>query len=146
MGIQECSEEPSIRHFYDPKNKDCFPFKYSGCGGNDNNHLTRSECMECAPIDEWFTCAGGAHPRGRCREENDCPPDSTCVGAEDEEEGKKGLCCDDDATAQAEDRDCGSKTIVKVEGYDYLGKSCKHKFCPDDSECRENAYFAFCCK
>ncbi|KAK5980678.1 BPTI/Kunitz inhibitor domain-containing protein, partial [Trichostrongylus colubriformis] len=130
-------------YFYSPRRYRCFPFKYNGCGGNDNNHLTLHECMKCAPEGDAM-CLGGAHPRGRCRQLSDCPPDSTCVV--DEEVKVKGLCCDDEATAKAEYRNCGSKKIVKVEGRDLLGMSCRHYFCPDHSECRENGFFAFCCK
>ncbi|KAK5983387.1 Kunitz/Bovine pancreatic trypsin inhibitor domain protein [Trichostrongylus colubriformis] len=137
IGSQKCDAKPSIRYFYDPKTYYCYPFKYSGCGGNDNNYLTLDKCTQCVPEDA-FSCPGGAHERGYCQEQSDCPPDSTCI------RGLYGLCCDNKATAQADNKNCGSKKIM--QGEQYHGISCKHNFCPDDSECRENGYYAFCCK
>ncbi|XP_054712860.1 protein AMBP-like isoform X2 [Uloborus diversus] len=33
------------RYFYDPKQKECKAFYYGGCGGNENNFLSLSECQ-----------------------------------------------------------------------------------------------------
>nr|XP_012219033.1 PREDICTED: tissue factor pathway inhibitor-like [Linepithema humile] len=35
-----------IRFFYSIKSKDCFPFKYGGCGGNQNNFSTYRNCTK----------------------------------------------------------------------------------------------------
>jgi len=32
--------------YYDPNHKDCKPFLYSGCGGNDNRFTSVADCME----------------------------------------------------------------------------------------------------
>ncbi|KAK5974060.1 hypothetical protein GCK32_015864 [Trichostrongylus colubriformis] len=149
IGSQKCDAKPSIRYYYDPSRFDCFPFKYNGCGGNGNNHLKFSECRQrCAPADA-FTCPGGVtREMGNCHQKSDCLPGSTCMMGY-----MYGKCCDDIATAQAQNLDCGGKMIVKVDGeedwrqgLDYLGISCNDAFCPHGSECRENGVYAFCCK
>lgn len=32
------------RYYYDTKSKSCKEFKYTGCGGNNNNFVTETDC------------------------------------------------------------------------------------------------------
>ncbi|XP_006812870.1 BPTI/Kunitz domain-containing protein-like, partial [Saccoglossus kowalevskii] len=44
----EC-DVPVTRWQYDSISQDCFSFTYSGCGGNENNFMTRDECLIACP-------------------------------------------------------------------------------------------------
>lgn len=37
------------RWAYDVGSKVCVPFNYSGCGGNENNFVTRDQCTQTCP-------------------------------------------------------------------------------------------------
>ncbi|KAK6057651.1 Kunitz/Bovine pancreatic trypsin inhibitor domain protein [Cooperia oncophora] len=108
MGI-ECSEDPCdsswsegegddslSRFYYNPVEGDCYPFKYKGRKGNENNFLTKKLCQEkCQPIST--VCFGGelplSSPSGRvvqCHNEP-CPDSYYChVGKDD----KSTVCCE----------------------------------------------------
>ncbi|EPB66120.1 Kunitz/Bovine pancreatic trypsin inhibitor domain protein [Ancylostoma ceylanicum] len=54
-------EDSFERYYYNPVEGDCYPFKYKGRKGNENNFLTKKMCQEkCKPI--ATVCFGGELP------------------------------------------------------------------------------------
>merc|ERR1719193_2401740 len=44
---------------FDVEKRACVPFVYGGCGGNDNNFLSREKCLEtCGPLRDMLLGAG----------------------------------------------------------------------------------------
>uniref|UniRef100_A0A183FBQ3 BPTI/Kunitz inhibitor domain-containing protein n=1 Tax=Heligmosomoides polygyrus TaxID=6339 RepID=A0A183FBQ3_HELPZ len=37
------------RFYYDPLEDRCFPFNYTGIGGNENNFVTKANCQIACP-------------------------------------------------------------------------------------------------
>ncbi|OQV15699.1 putative Uncharacterized protein ZC84.1 [Hypsibius exemplaris] len=47
-----CAAGDSERYYFNGFTQECRPFNYSGCGGNENNFLTKDECLKrCLPKD-----------------------------------------------------------------------------------------------
>ncbi|TKR77726.1 hypothetical protein L596_018644 [Steinernema carpocapsae] len=86
---------PAKTHFYfDKVSNLCRPFAFSGCGGNENNFVTKGECMRyCA---SEVTCLKGdpqpdrysASRIARCHNDSDCASNYTCTGR-----GPRKACC-----------------------------------------------------
>ncbi|VDM81614.1 unnamed protein product [Strongylus vulgaris] len=154
LGDAECDKTPSIRYYMDNETLSCLPFKYSGCGGNENNFESTSAChFKCLPMD-FLSCPANRPPVKKadgspsCNHEMKCPAGSTC------HKGYiVGLCCDNkDAEKYRADQkpDCGHKKVVTEKYYGFpmtlLGKDCEHNFCPKGSECRRGHFYSYCCK
>ncbi|XP_075233929.1 isoinhibitor K-like [Lycorma delicatula] len=39
-----------IRWYYNQNSDECFPFQYGGCGGNENNFLSKQLCEEVCHV------------------------------------------------------------------------------------------------
>uniref|UniRef100_A0A8C7YLS8 Serine peptidase inhibitor, Kunitz type 1 a n=1 Tax=Oryzias sinensis TaxID=183150 RepID=A0A8C7YLS8_9TELE len=61
--LETCTETPdtgtcresSTKWYYDPYQEDCFPFNYSGCGGNENKFDTKNYCQSfCRGVTSGF--------------------------------------------------------------------------------------------
>ncbi|CAJ0592050.1 unnamed protein product [Cylicocyclus nassatus] len=150
MGKQNCKTTPKIRYYFDANHYKCFPFKYTGCGGNDNNFIDWKECSDLCLPPAYFRCPGNGTKTGMCNEQykwSKCPKGSTCVMA-----NEYGFCCEDKdrKIAADENPDCGKKKVVKSNYRGYMGTlqglSCSHNFCPKGSECRKGNYFSYCCQ
>ncbi|KAK6754683.1 hypothetical protein RB195_013584 [Necator americanus] len=154
LGDEDCNKTSSIRYYLDAETLTCLPFKYSGCGGNENNYESSIRChIKCLPMD-YLKCPANTAPSKRedgsssCDENNKCPEGSTCRKG-----FAVGLCCNNTAIEKYNDNqkpDCGHKKIVMDRSLGYpsilFGKSCDHNFCPEESDCRYGHFFAFCCK
>ncbi|EPB66228.1 Kunitz/Bovine pancreatic trypsin inhibitor domain protein, partial [Ancylostoma ceylanicum] len=89
-------EDSSERYYYNPVEGDCYPFKYKGRKGNENNFLTKKMCQEkCKPI--ATVCFGGElpleSPSGRvvqCHTQP-CPDSHYCHLGKDV---KSTVCCE----------------------------------------------------
>ncbi|PIO67577.1 Kunitz/Bovine pancreatic trypsin inhibitor domain protein [Teladorsagia circumcincta] len=84
---------PLFQYFYDVKRARCFPFEYSGCGGNANNFPSVTECKhECMPDKaESRDCGGKKLVKGlvgRDCEHKFCPKGSDCFN-----NGYFAYCC-----------------------------------------------------
>ncbi|KAL8575694.1 hypothetical protein ACOMHN_055883 [Nucella lapillus] len=75
------------RYFFHATSQQCQPFPYTGCGGNDNNFLTK------------FHCCNACGPQGRCKD-GQCPVaspvlsmscDHSCLG--DGDCAANQICC-----------------------------------------------------
>ncbi|WKY10317.1 hypothetical protein Q1695_002565 [Nippostrongylus brasiliensis] len=96
-------EDSLSRFYYNPIEGDCYPFKYKGRRGNENNFLTMKLCQEkCKPITN--VCFGGEAPllssSGRVVQCHDqpCPDSHYCHHGKDSKSAvcchKKGATCD----------------------------------------------------
>ncbi|KAL6743013.1 hypothetical protein Aduo_016100 [Ancylostoma duodenale] len=89
-------EDSFERYYYNPVEGDCYPFKYKGRKGNENNFLTKKMCQEkCKPI--ATVCFGGElplrSPSGRvvqCHTQP-CPDSHYCHLGKDI---KSTVCCE----------------------------------------------------
>ncbi|KAK8747760.1 hypothetical protein OTU49_016585, partial [Cherax quadricarinatus] len=45
-GVAEGGRSPQERWYYSPQDGSCASFRYSGCGGNSNNHVTYTACLD----------------------------------------------------------------------------------------------------
>ncbi|VDK48861.1 unnamed protein product [Cylicostephanus goldi] len=95
LGDTNCQNTSSIRYFLDAETLSCLPFRYTGCGGNENNFDSPSSChLRCIPMD-YHTCPANRPPVKRadgspsCNEERKCPEGSRCLKG-----FVVGLCCD----------------------------------------------------
>lgn len=62
---------PSNRWYYDNDKNDCALFSFSGCGGNQNNFLSRDECIStCKPIQTTDTSFDEMTIRDQKRQES----------------------------------------------------------------------------
>ncbi|WKY04275.1 hypothetical protein Q1695_005343 [Nippostrongylus brasiliensis] len=84
---------PYGQYHYDDETVTCLAFRFTGCGGNSNNFLSKTECHDnCLPTNR--------PPVTSCNDERKCPEGSTC------QRGYMiGLCCDN--------KDIGNCTSVK---------------------------------
>ena len=72
------------RWYYDPSHNRCNQFEYQGCNGNDNNFVTRLDCIETC---HRFDCPDGGEAlvdssNGRviaCERNDDCPSTHMCT-------------------------------------------------------------------
>ncbi|CAJ0599203.1 unnamed protein product [Cylicocyclus nassatus] len=63
-------------YFFDVETKTCFPFKYTGCGGNKNNFARKSQCYlacrkyfnHCVGKDRSFGKCNRSHPSDCCNQ------------------------------------------------------------------------------
>ncbi|VDO85151.1 unnamed protein product [Heligmosomoides polygyrus] len=49
---------PSIRYYFDYHTFACLAFQYLGCGGNDNNHISTSDCSSECKLADLSGCSG----------------------------------------------------------------------------------------
>ncbi|KHJ90646.1 Kunitz/Bovine pancreatic trypsin inhibitor domain protein [Oesophagostomum dentatum] len=149
-GNDECSDSnPELRFYYHNKIGRCLAFQYKGCGGNNNNYKTFTDCyLECG--EDLFNCGGGEPATGKCVNMKGCPKGSFCrMGPS----SGTGVCCDRKLEEEYEkDRDpkcnTGNVAVVNCSGRGdqaLLGRSCKHNFCPYGSQCVPGRYLAHCC-
>ncbi|XP_078604135.1 sushi, von Willebrand factor type A, EGF and pentraxin domain-containing protein 1-like [Branchiostoma floridae x Branchiostoma japonicum] len=54
------------RWSYHPDADDCLPFVYTGCGGNENNFLSRDQCLQTCPV-RCKTCEAVMQLNTACR-------------------------------------------------------------------------------
>ncbi|CAD6199326.1 unnamed protein product [Caenorhabditis auriculariae] len=155
-GIRPCTSKPEIRYHMDPETLTCLAFNFSGCGGNENNYASKSECYRrCLPMD-FNRCPANSKPLPRadgstnCNEMNKCTAqNSYCAMG-----FVVGICCDQRIRDKVNNNytpDCGlNKTLVKVNtgSFDEIlhGKTCDANFCPTGSTCYQGDYFAYCCR
>ncbi|PAV66006.1 hypothetical protein WR25_19440 [Diploscapter pachys] len=157
-GFEPCNNATSsIRYHMDPVTLTCLAFKYTGCGGNENNFKSSSEChVRCLPMD-YNTCPANSKPIKKADGTHHCTNTIKC-------EGENvycsmgfvvGLCCNKTISDQVNANyapDCGlGKKVVEIEtnnGWNetLLGKECSADFCPEKSTCQQGPYFAYCCK
>ncbi|CAI2349776.1 unnamed protein product [Caenorhabditis sp. 36 PRJEB53466] len=79
-----CGMSTLQRWYYDPMQNKCNQFEYQGCNGNDNNFVTRLDCMETCHRSD---CPDGGEAlidssNGRiiaCEKNEDCPSTHTCT-------------------------------------------------------------------
>ncbi|CAJ0592049.1 unnamed protein product [Cylicocyclus nassatus] len=154
LGDTNCQNTSSIRYYLDAETLSCLPFRYTGCGGNENNFESPSIChMRCIPMD-YHTCPANRPPVKRadgsasCNDEKKCPEGSRCLKG-----FVVGLCCDIKEIDKYHDDnkpDCGHRKVVTEKLYGFPmtlhGKECEHNFCPKISECRKGHFYAYCCK
>ncbi|CAD5225159.1 unnamed protein product [Bursaphelenchus okinawaensis] len=155
-----CSAAPSIRYYFDTETFECLAFRYNGCGGNDNNFDTQSECWSSCKLADFFSCSGlrksardfkGEHINCYAQPDSTktqkCPAGYECINGP-----FTGLCCDkknQDVFSRNYSPTCRKGKPVKVssDGVDMvlLGKSCDDQFCPKKAECHQLEHFAHCC-
>ncbi|CAJ0929420.1 unnamed protein product, partial [Mesorhabditis belari] len=144
----------TIRYYMDKSRLSCFPFKYLGCGGNENNYPTESDCFRCMPMDLNF-CPGNTDPvkdvngSSYCNFQQKCAPGSQCrMGF------AVGLCCSNESIKK-ESADSSpicpqSKEVVKTQrfGFDSIlqGLNCSDDFCPRGTSCHKGEFISYCCK
>ncbi|CAJ0592015.1 unnamed protein product [Cylicocyclus nassatus] len=56
--------KPSIRYYFDYQTFACLAFEYLGCGGNENNYRTSSDCSFDCKLQDLSGC-GGMYPAAR---------------------------------------------------------------------------------
>ncbi|CAB63320.3 BPTI/Kunitz inhibitor domain-containing protein [Caenorhabditis elegans] len=79
-----CGLSTLQRWYYDPLHNRCNQFEYQGCNGNDNNFVTRVDCIETCHRSD---CPDGGDAlidssNGRiiaCERNDDCPSTHTCT-------------------------------------------------------------------
>ncbi|EFO86724.1 hypothetical protein CRE_04847 [Caenorhabditis remanei] len=79
-----CGMSTLQRWYYDPSHNRCNQFEYQGCNGNDNNFVTRLDCIETC---HRFDCPDGGEAlvdssNGRviaCERNDDCPSTHMCT-------------------------------------------------------------------
>ncbi|XP_036100572.1 WAP four-disulfide core domain protein 8 [Molossus molossus] len=70
--------------YYDFKNKLCKPFRYGGCGGNNNNFLSKKDCLEaCLSTVKtgqcpFFPSKARVECSASCKSDYDCPDTEKC--------------------------------------------------------------------
>ncbi|CAI5450256.1 unnamed protein product [Caenorhabditis angaria] len=136
------TQKSEIRWHFDPELEQCFAFKYTGCGGNSNNFNTQTLCEAlCLAVDRQ-TCPANTKPSSTCEAEKDCAPSEYCknriMGS--------SICCSKEVRTKFEHNFEICPQGKQLVGQDFLGKSCKSNFCPENSTCHDGAYFAVCCK
>ncbi|VDK68293.1 unnamed protein product [Litomosoides sigmodontis] len=71
LWMDECVSPPDsgpcnsaiTRWYYDYKQQQCLEFRYSGCGGSENNHPTKADCeKQCKPAKSDVKCKDGLEP------------------------------------------------------------------------------------
>jgi hypothetical protein len=78
----ECKSQPDQgscndnvqRYYYDAVGDNCFPFAYSGCGGNANNFLTLTQCYTFCRNAIECSCPSGAIGCSTANGCAACPP------------------------------------------------------------------------
>uniref|UniRef100_A0A7E4V1T0 BPTI/Kunitz inhibitor domain-containing protein n=1 Tax=Panagrellus redivivus TaxID=6233 RepID=A0A7E4V1T0_PANRE len=143
--------KPEIMYHFDKFTKRCLPFKFNGCGGNDNRFKTDNKCyFSCLPAD-YESCAFSTDPlknekgedvlcgpaEGLSVRTQECPTDYECVMFY-----PVGRCCQkksEELLRESFNTKCpkGESTL--------LGKSCDDDFCPSDQTCHQGDIFAHCC-
>ncbi|VDL80470.1 unnamed protein product [Nippostrongylus brasiliensis] len=111
--------KPSTRYFFDHTTFSCLSFEYLGCGGNDNNYKTSSDCYSNCMLREFLT--GGA----------------SYTKISDRFDAAYHPKCSNGRSAYAIDMGGWNSTV--------LGKSCKDNFCPPGYKCQDGDIFAYCC-
>ncbi|PIO66636.1 Kunitz/Bovine pancreatic trypsin inhibitor domain protein [Teladorsagia circumcincta] len=107
----------AAEYFYDVKRARCFPFEYSGCGGNANNFPSITECKQkCMPDKAESRDCGGKKlveyfydvKRARC-----FPFEYTGCGGNANNFPSVTECKQKCMPDKAESRDCGGKKLVE---------------------------------
>ncbi|VDM79060.1 unnamed protein product [Strongylus vulgaris] len=112
MGRTYCNNNPSIRYFFDAETVECFPFKYSGCGGNGNNFKTSRDCYDKCEPQGFLKCPANSPPVTTCNETMICPKGTRCTLG-----FAFGLCCDSEIDRQVESDyhpNCGQRKVVNT--------------------------------
>ncbi|WKY10627.1 hypothetical protein Q1695_002745 [Nippostrongylus brasiliensis] len=142
----------STRYFFDHTTFSCLSFEYLGCGGNDNNYKTSSDCYSNCML--RLTASSKPGPKlGK----DGCPKDHKCVSG-----AFFGTCCslaNEDRFDAAYHPKCSngrSAYAIDMGGWNstVLGKSCKDNFCPhgrgvtgpcflndDEMKCTKKGYY-----
>ncbi|CCD64402.1 BPTI/Kunitz inhibitor domain-containing protein [Caenorhabditis elegans] len=157
FGVQQCTNTSVVRYHFDMESKKCLAFKYTGCGGNENNFKDYSACSNfCIPMD-YFTCPGGSdsvagkNGKSHCggMEQLKCDgPNTFCLNGP-----FTGICCDTrirDKIDADYAKECGPgklKHQIDIGGVKIpmFGKTCDSTFCPAYTKCHQGNYFAYCC-
>ncbi|CAD5231584.1 unnamed protein product [Bursaphelenchus xylophilus] len=158
-----CVSAPSIRYYFDVETFECLAFRYNGCGGNENNFDTQSDCWSACKLADFFSCAGLRKSARDAKGDyincggpvmlsdtgsNKCPKGYECINGP-----FTGLCCDkknQEVFSKNYSPTCRKGKVVTADSgggltMNLLGKSCKDNFCPKKAECHELDYFAHCC-
>uniref|UniRef100_A0A2K6VL40 BPTI/Kunitz inhibitor domain-containing protein n=1 Tax=Onchocerca volvulus TaxID=6282 RepID=A0A2K6VL40_ONCVO len=153
----ENGTKPIIAFYFDNETEQCLPFRYEGCGGNENRFSTIKACRkDCIPED-YGSCALKAKAYGD-NESNtvicsgpvvhSCPEKYTCKHL-----AFFGICCPkktEEMFAKNSSPSCMKGELVKFDSgsfnYTLLGKSCSDRFCPENSKCFQQEIFAYCCQ
>ncbi|PIC25940.1 hypothetical protein B9Z55_018680 [Caenorhabditis nigoni] len=160
LGKSCVGSNSSIRFYFDKDMRRCLPFKYSGCGGNENNFSERHECVQrCTPMDHLF-CPANTPPMKNVYGSTDCGQNSGDVKCANPDKSfchmgpnGAGMCCSLEAQKKVnQDREptCpnGKKKYSVFRGQKdriVIGKSCEHQFCPEEYDCQKGNFYAYCC-
>ncbi|CAJ0599202.1 unnamed protein product [Cylicocyclus nassatus] len=131
--------------FFDVETKTCFPFKYTGCGGNKNNFVESAQCYwACAK--HFNHCQGKDKSFGKCNGSKDKCPNGTICYHNGPSKPNEADCCDKKALDEfkAELFANDEKACGKNKTKSYVGRECSYQFC-FESECKQGKYFAYCC-
>ncbi|CAP28372.2 Protein CBG08654 [Caenorhabditis briggsae] len=159
-GVQKCANTSSLRFYMDADTETCLAFKYSGCGGNENNFDSWNGCSRCFAMD-YSGCPIGSKSINNLNSnssicahidnENCTGPNTYCSRG-----AFFGKCCDKtirdkENSDRSEKEGCspGTKKVTYKTGGGFsvtlLGKTCGSNFCPQKSTCHQGNYFAYCC-
>ncbi|VDK44441.1 unnamed protein product [Cylicostephanus goldi] len=116
--------KPSIRYYFDYQTFACLAFEYLGCGGNENNYRTSSDCSFDCKLQDLSGCGGMYPARALGQFRCSCPP--FYFGSTQ----KHFL-----------------RLLLQQDGWQEtrFGKSCKDRFCPANYTCQDATIFSYCC-
>uniref|UniRef100_A0AC35UI36 Elongation factor Ts, mitochondrial n=1 Tax=Rhabditophanes sp. KR3021 TaxID=114890 RepID=A0AC35UI36_9BILA len=145
--------EKHERFYFDKEWKVCLAMKYSGCGGNNNNFMSRTDCEKCLHHD-GSACTGPTESVPLVKTGKDCgssvcPKSFKCVHNVFYNE-----CCyalDLEFIEEAFSEKCPNGKKSKGIFRDYFqatfGKTCDDLICTDNQTCVQvNKEFAKCCE
>ncbi|CAD5225139.1 unnamed protein product [Bursaphelenchus okinawaensis] len=148
-----CSDHHQ-KFYFSAEWQSCLVFKYSGCGGNENNFESREECESACLVADGSVCRGPQRPvfpRNNIKKcsKYSCPPGFECY------EGLQQIeCCN--KTVQDVFKSFYSETCPngqKAEGTSFEGyfsvlvaENCDELDCNDNFECHQLSNHAKCCE